>query len=190
MMFRRILVHDWRTLRADFTIAAVAAIFGLSLAYGLLNGVRWTDQIERALDTAAEEERTRFGELQAETASLERGGGAVPAYRDPRNPSVLGQSRGARYAMLPPLALTPLAIGQSDLLPSYYRMSTDAREAILSAVEIENPRTLMTGRFDLAFVIVYLYPLLILVLSYNLLSAEKEQGTLPLVPQPVSLARS
>ena len=189
MMFRRILVHDWRTLRADFTIAAVAAVFGLSLAYGLLNGVRWTDQVERALDTAADEERTRFGELQAETASLERGGGSVPAYRDPRNPSVLGQSRGARYAMLPPLALTPLAIGQSDLLPSYYRMSTDTREAILSAVEIENPRTLMTGRFDLAFVIVYLYPLLILVLSHNLLSAEKEQGTLPLaLSQPVSLA--
>jgi ABC-2 type transport system permease protein len=188
-MFRRVLIHDWRTLRADFTIAAVAVIFGVSLAYGLFNGLRWTNQLERALDTASAEERTRFGELQAETARLERDGGSVAAYRDPRNPSVLGQSRGARYAMLPPLSLTPLAIGQSDLLPSYYRMSTDARESVLAAVEIENPRALMTGRFDLAFVIIYLYPLLILVLSYNLLSAEKEQGTLPLtLSQPVSLA--
>jgi ABC-2 type transport system permease protein len=82
-----------------------------------------------------------------------------------------------------------LAVGQSDLLPSYYRMSMDARETVLAPAELENPRALLTGRFDLAFVIVYLLPLLILVLSYNLVSVEREQGTLPLaLSQPVSLS--
>lgn len=40
----------------------------------------------------------------------------------------------------------------------------------------------------MAFVIIYLYPLLILALSYNLLSAEREQGTLQMMmSQPVGL---
>lgn len=54
--------------------------------------------------------------------------------------------------------------------------------------EIENPLHLLSGRFDLAFVILYLYPLVILALSYSLLSAEKENGTLAMtLSQPVSL---
>ena len=58
----------------------------------------------------------------------------------------------------------------------------------MATTEIENPNRLLAGRFDLAFVIVFLYPLLILTLSYNMLSAEQEQGTLALtLSQPVSL---
>jgi ABC-2 type transport system permease protein len=47
---------------------------------------------------------------------------------------------------------------------------------------------LQAGRFDLAFVVVWLFPLLALMLSYNLLAAEREEGTLALLlSQPVSL---
>jgi ABC-2 type transport system permease protein len=187
-MFRRILRHDWRTLRADFTVWAIAAIFGATLAYGLYNGARWASSQRRAIAAALQEERVRLSELQSEAVRLEREGGRVPPFRDPRNPSTMGQSRAGRYAILPPSPLAALSIGQSDLLPSYFRMSTDSREVVLSAAELENPQTLLTGRFDLSFVIIYLYPLLILVLSYNLLSGEKEQGTLTLaLSQPVSL---
>jgi ABC-2 type transport system permease protein len=60
---------------------------------------------------------------------------------------------------------------------------------VTAGTELENPHRLLTGRFDLAFVLIYLYPLLVLAFSYNLLSAEKEQGTLSLaLSQPVSLA--
>jgi ABC-2 type transport system permease protein len=54
--------------------------------------------------------------------------------------------------------------------------------------DIENPSHLLSGHFDLAFVIVYLFPLLIFALSYNLLSAEREIGTLRLLmSQPLAL---
>jgi ABC-2 type transport system permease protein len=187
-MFTRILLHDWRVLRADLTLIVTAAVFGAALAYGLHNGLRWSKDLLAANEAALQEEHRRFETLSTDTAALERGERTVPAYRDPRNPSPLGQSRGGRYAILPPLTVTPLAIGQSDLLPSSYRMSTDARETVLAPAELENPRTLLTGRFDLSFVIVYLLPLLILVLSYNIVSVEKEHGTLPLaLSQPVAL---
>lgn len=91
--------------------------------------------------------------------------------------------------LLPPGLLAPLAIGQSDLLPYYFKVSTDSRETIMASNEIENPNRLLAGRFDLALVLIFLYPLLILALTYNMLSVEQEQGTLALVlSQPVSLA--
>ena len=49
-----------------------------------------------------------------------------------------------------------------------------------SDYKFDNPLNLLAGRFDLAFVFVFLFPLLILALSYNILSAEKEGGTLQL----------
>ncbi|MBA3891524.1 MAG: DUF3526 domain-containing protein [Gemmatimonadaceae bacterium] len=187
-MFARILRHDWRMLRADLAILAVAVIFGTAIALALANGAGWTAGREAVLAGALAEEEERFAELQAEIHHLERDGGRVSPFRDPRNPSTLGHSRGGRYAVMPPGPLAAVSIGQSDLLPSYYRMSMEARELMASAAELENPHRLLAGRFDLAFVIIYLYPLLILVLGYNLLSAEKEQGTLTLtLSQPVRL---
>jgi len=49
----------------------------------------------------------------------------------------------------------------------------------------------LAGRFDLAFVLVFLLPLLILVLSYNVLSQEKERGTLQitLAQSPLSIGK-
>jgi ABC-2 type transport system permease protein len=85
--------------------------------------------------------------------------------------------------------MAALSIGQSDLLPSYFKVTSDSKENVTAGTELENPHRLLTGRFDLAFVLIYLYPLLVLAFSYNLLSAEKEQGTLSLaLAQPVSLA--
>ena len=89
---------------------------------------------------------------------------------------------------MPPAPLAALSIGQSDLLPYYFKVTSDAKENVTAGAELENPHRLLTGRFDLAFVLIYLYPLLILAMSYNVLSAEKEQGTLALaLSQPVSL---
>jgi ABC-2 type transport system permease protein len=51
-----------------------------------------------------------------------------------------------------------------------------------------NPLKVLSGNFDLAFVLVYLFPLLIIGLCFNILSVEKEQGTLPLLlSQPIGL---
>ena len=58
---------------------------------------------------------------------------------------------------MPPGSLAALSIGQSDLLPYYFRMTTEARENVTSGAELENPQRLLTGRFDLAFVLIYYF---------------------------------
>jgi ABC-2 type transport system permease protein len=185
----RILRHEWRVLSADATIWVVGAIFGLAIAYAMANGIRWTDFQRTAHRQAEQEETERYQRIRVQIGTLERTGTPVAAFGDPRNPTMFGSRFGPRFAILPTGPLAPLAIGQSDLLPSYVRVSTDARETIVAAAELENPHRLLVGRFDLAFVLVFLFPLLILAVAHNLLSAEKEEGTLALaLSQPVSLA--
>lgn len=187
-MFSRILRHEWLTLRADATVWVVAGVFAVAIGYGVWNGVRWVDFQSRALAGAAAEEQERYDGLRQRVDEIVKTGAQVSPFADPRSPSNVGGRLGPRYAMLPPGPLAPLAIGQSDLLPYYFRISTDSRENILAATEIENPHRLLTGRFDLAFVVIFLYPLLILAVTYNMLSAEKEQGTLAMaLSQPVAL---
>lgn len=187
-MFTRILRHEWLALRADPTVWVIAAVFAVAIGYGVWNGVRWVGFQRAALADAAAEESERYGKLSAQAADLQKTGGQISPFADPRSPSNVGGRLGPRYASLPPAPLASLAIGQSDLLPYYFRISTDARENIVAATELENPHRLLVGRFDLAFVLIYLYPLLILGITYNMLSSEKEQGTLALaLSQPVSL---
>jgi ABC-2 type transport system permease protein len=90
--------------------------------------------------------------------------------------------------MLPTAPLGPVALGQSDLFPSQYDVTNQSSVVFMNPSDIESPWHLMSGHFDLAFVIVYLLPLLIFALSYNLLSAERENGTLRLLlSQPLRL---
>lgn len=188
-MFSRILRHEWLALRADHTVWVIAAVFGIAIGYGVWNGARWVSFQRAALADAAAEESERYSKLEARAADLLRTGQSISPFADPRSPANVGGRMGPRYAALPPGPLAPLAIGQSDLLPYYFKVSTDARENVVAATELENPHRLLVGRFDLAFVLIYLYPLLILGITYNLLSSEKEQGTLALaLSQPVSLA--
>jgi ABC-2 type transport system permease protein len=182
--------HEWRSFATDPSVWIAAAVFAAAIAYGAVNGARWVAFQRGAIADAQHEEAVRFDKHQAEIVRITREKAQVSAFADPRNPDAVGRSLGARYAILPPAPTAALAIGQSDLLPYYFKMTTDAKETVLASAELENPHRLLTGRFDLAFVLIYLYPLLILGLTYNMLSAEKEQGTLVLaLAQPVSLQR-
>jgi ABC-2 type transport system permease protein len=187
-MFAALLRHEWRSLSADASLWLVVGVFAAAIAYGTFNGARWVAFQQRTIGQALSEESERHRKAETEIVRITRENAKVSGFADPRNPDAVGRSLGARYAVLPPTPLSPLAVGQSDLLPYYFKMTTDAKETALAATELENPHRLLAGRFDLAFVLIYLYPLLILALTYNLLSAEREQGTLVLaLSQPVSL---
>ncbi|RUL82808.1 ABC transporter permease [Tautonia sociabilis] len=179
-MLARIMRHEARVLAADRSLWALAGLLAAVVAYGALNGASWAETRRAALEAAAAEEAARFDELRRRLGSP---GDAIGV-----GALEVGRSSGARYAAMPPGLLAALVVGQSDLLPSYVKVTTDGRQSLDGADEIENPTHLLTGRFDLGFVIVVLYPLAILALSFDLLSAEKERGTLALVlSQPVSL---
>ncbi|MGE3507980.1 MAG: ABC transporter permease [Vicinamibacterales bacterium] len=188
-MRRQILRHEWRLLTSDGSLWLVVVIFAAAIGYGTLNGVRWVRFQHHAIAEAAREEQERFSAQQKTIARINAGEVKLSPFADPRNPQTAGSRLGARYAVMPPAPLAALSVGQSDLLPYYFKITSDARQNVTAATELENPHRLLSGRVDLAFVLIYLYPLLILAFSYNLLSGDKEQGTLALaLSQPVSLA--
>jgi ABC-2 type transport system permease protein len=190
IVFRRILRHEWRMLTSDATLWTLVVVLGASIGYGTLNGIRWVAFQNRAIAEAQAEESGRLAAHEAHIQRISREKLTVSPFADPRNPEAVGRRLGGRYSVMPPTSLAALSIGQSDLLPYYFKMTTDAKETVTAGAELENPHRLLSGRFDLAFVLIYLYPLLILAITYNLLSAEKEQGTLALaMSQPVSLQR-
>jgi ABC-2 type transport system permease protein len=161
----------------------------LSIGYGVFNGYRSLQFQGTSIAHAVDEETRRFESLKTQVREIEAGRMQAP-FTSPLAPDAAGSRLGLKYAVLPPSAFAALSIGQSDVLPSYFKISTASKESILTANEIENPHRLLSGRFDLSFVVVYLYPLLIIALSYNLISQEKEQGTLAmLLAQPVSLTK-
>ncbi len=186
-MLIQILKFDLKNLAAERSLYVVAAIFAILLGYGAWNGSAWAQHQRTTLVSIQAEQEKRLAALPGR---MERAVGQnLPAFQDPRMPGVVGGREGVPYLTLPPRETAALAIGQSDLYPYYLKASTQSASNVLSSDEIENPDNLLFGRFDLAFVLVYLYPLLILALSYNILSAEREQGTLALtMSQPVRLA--
>lgn len=180
--------HEWRSLSADRMLWVIAPLFAVIIGYGVYNGASWVRFQQTTLDAARQEERERFAKAKAEVIAIEQGGQPASAFTNPRFASVAAGRTGPRYALLPPAPLAALSVGQSDLYPYYFKVSSQSKQTFATNDEIENPGNLLAGRFDLAFVIIYLYPLLILALSYNLISAEREQGTLAMMmSQPVSL---
>jgi ABC-2 type transport system permease protein len=73
--------------------------------------------------------------------------------------------------------LAGLSIGQRDINSSIQSNTIRGLEGQKYDTDIRNPFQLMVGNFDLSFVILYLFPLVIIALCYNLYSEEKENGT-------------
>jgi ABC-2 type transport system permease protein len=119
-------------------------------------------------------------------------GAVAPApHLDPRRAEAAASEWvGAPYVYLPPAPFSALAVGQSDLQPYYTRVTIRTRPILVHSDEIENPLNLLNGRFDLAFVMAFCWPILVLPLFYNVIAEDRETGTLALVAsQPVSLRR-
>lgn len=79
------------------------------------------------------------------------------------------------------LPINSLAIGQRDVNPSIQSVTIRGLEGQKYDSELNNPNNLLSGNIDFSFVLVYLFPLLIIAFSYNLVSEEKESGTWKIV---------
>jgi ABC-2 type transport system permease protein len=106
-------------------------------------------------------------------------------------PTGVGWSKHFSYCISnQPGSAAGLCLGQRDLYPVYYRVNITDLSRQVNAAELANPMKLLTGNFDLSYVFIFLFPLLILSLLYNLYADESEKGTLSLLrSQPVSLRK-
>lgn len=77
--------------------------------------------------------------------------------------------------------INSLAIGQRDVNPSIQSVTIRGLEGQKYDSELNNPNNLLSGNLDFSFVLIYLFPLLIIAFTYNIISEEKESGTWKIV---------
>ncbi|MEH6309158.1 hypothetical protein RYH73_26135 [Olivibacter sp. CPCC 100613] len=73
-----------------------------------------------------------------------------------------------------PHPLNGLSIGQRDVNSSIQSLTIRNLEGQKYDTDLFNPSNLLAGNLDFSFVLIYLFPLLIIGFSYNLLSEEKD----------------
>jgi ABC-2 type transport system permease protein len=129
-----------------------------------------------AAQDAASAELAGAAATLVETLSAQAARG-VPVARDPGS---VGFSVLTWPVALTQAPLAPLAIGQADLLPARYELTARGAHHFLFRTELDSPLRLSVGNFDVAFVTVWLLPLLAIGLSYGIVSAERERGVLAL----------
>lgn len=76
-----------------------------------------------------------------------------------------------------PDKLAGISIGQRDINPGIQSLTIRTLEAQKYDTDLTNPVQLQSGNLDLGFVIIYLFPLVIIALTFNLISEDNEAGT-------------
>jgi ABC-2 type transport system permease protein len=180
--------HEGRVLLADRTLLLVSALFLSLVGYGLYHGVTETARRDDLLEGVARAQREGEAARRVQLRNIMEGRERPQPFANPTDPSSMGGAFGARHAIMPSTPLAPLALGQSELLSNDIAVTVYSKITFMYDSEIENPWHLLNGDFDLAYVVIYLSPLLIFALGYNFLSGDREQGTLKLLlSQPLGL---
>lgn len=161
--------HEWRVLTASAVVLSVVVIFGVALVAAAGLGAARAAREQRTFAAFAE----RTPQQLARSASVRA--------------EVIANDKGW-LAMVPPAPLGALAVGQSDVYPGYLKVTARNLDAVVTGDQIEHPLAVASGHFDTAFVVLFLYPLLILAVSFDLTATERDRGTLRMVlAQPVRL---
>lgn len=177
--FVHIVGQEIRLAARDRVLLCILVGFAAIAFYGAWIGAQW--QVERAATTAAisaeigemmENKREQFAKAKP---------GEIPF-------AAMPQVTPFR-PVLEPGALGPLSIGQAEAYPYAARMLPLGDETMFDAfrVHVDNPASKAAGHFDLALVIVYLMPLLLIAATYDFWVRARERGVLGLtLSQPVS----
>jgi ABC-2 type transport system permease protein len=158
------LRHEWRLLsRSRWAVAALLLLLALSTV-AVVSGLR---EVQRQHDTIARVAELQGQELATQAPKLTRHGdaGTVGYY------AFLGTSDAPTPAAF-------LALGLRDATPYVLRVRALALQSQLHEGETYNPELALAGRFDPAFVAVYLLPLFLIALLYDLVSNERQAGRL------------
>lgn len=188
-MFWKLLRLDFANLLRDRGTWAALLGFALLAGYAAVSGaslVRAEASSQREQQT---NQTTRLDDLKRRAAAVESGA-AFKTAENPRDPHLVGRQDGRVVAALPLSSWSSIAVGQRDLLPQTIVVTSDARLGDAGAEDSGSLARRVNGAFDLAFVMVYLLPLLVISLSFDLIGAERERGTLAMVlSQPISVGR-
>lgn len=172
------LAFELRLILRSRLMAAALLLLLLLASLAVWSGLH---EVERQRETIA-----RVGPLnEQDVASVAR--------RYPSTPEGGSQAYYTFYATWdPPSDAAFLALGLRDVAPHVLRVRALGLQAQLYEGEVFNPELALAGRFDFAFVLIYLAPLFMIALLHDLVSGERQAGRLRMLlalPQGARLWR-
>lgn len=178
-LFRLLLNQELKLLSRNKILATLFSLILVVLLAALWVGSSQLQQQQRTIGQIRAHGRTEADSLVTRIRRIEGAGMRYPGFiwDDPTYAYNTARNEGPQYAVKQPFALQALAAGQRDLQPYYYKVYITKKQMLVHEGEIDNSFLQFIGQFDVAFVVIYLLPLLIIVFTYNVLSSEKEQGT-------------
>ena len=176
-----IFLYEWKHfIRSPFKIIAIL-LFVIAGVYGLHNGAKLFQgqkaEVEK-IEQRVAEERQKIIDEHYKTGVLISEERPWIDYSTP----FWAIWFSSTYHFKNPSPAMVYSIGQSEQYGFYKRVTFWASPYDEDlAEEFANPERLQTGTLDFSFALLFLMPLVLLVLLYNLQSTETEQGFMPLI---------
>jgi ABC-2 type transport system permease protein len=185
--------------RSRTSVGAIAALALLS-ACSVVNGSSGVTARRRAAETLAADHRATLERIAARAAEDEarvrKAGLALdPARQGGRHPVTVLLALADFYASYPPSPAAMLGSPRTGIEPETYRLRAfdddfvpafptygdKALAGLIPERPIEHPRVPIIGRIDLGFFTLYVLPLAVLALAFDVPSADRDAGTFSLV---------
>lgn len=187
-MFKYNFKYEWKTLIRDRWVQSLSLLLLALCLFASYNGKGKVEKrkkdIQEALTQVEEGDEAMALLIDSIQAGLPVD---VPSWRQPVQPTAVGNYH-PRVVAFPPAPLALVATGQSDLFTHYVEPTLRGEAMLLNFTELSSPVQLLFGSFDLSFVLIYLLPLIVIAFTYNILSIERERGSLRLLAtQPMKL---
>ena len=185
-----VIKYEWKNLWRSSTLNVVMLVVFAAGIYGIFFGKFEIQKQELRTNQVQLYEQQQFDSLlhwvALDTSIVDN----QSKYQQAVSPTGVGWNKHFTYYLTQETpASAGLCLGQRDLFPVYYGFNVSDLARQVHMGELTNPMKLLTGNFDLSYVYIFLFPLLIVALFYDLFSGEKEGGTLLLLKsQGVSLA--
>jgi ABC-2 type transport system permease protein len=175
-----IFLYEWKHFsRSSFKIVALF-LFCVASIYGLHNGADLYLKQHKEIEKLNEKVKADIDETIGYFDSGAKGPEARPRV-DVTTP-YWAIRNATTYHYKTPSPSIVYNIGQTEHYGFYKAITISSSPYDTDmAKEIANPERIQSGTLDFAFVLLFLLPLLLLVLLYNIKGAEAEQGFLALV---------
>ncbi|WP_430408860.1 DUF3526 domain-containing protein [Kordia sp.] len=182
--------YEWLLLIRNRWIQLLTILLLLLFGFAVYNGIQKVDARKQNITTAISEFKAKETETLKVLDSIAKGFKVNKSrWLIPSRPIVIGNLL-PRVVNMPAKPTAFIATGQSDLFAHYVKPTVAGDDLSMNYTEMTSPIQLLFGSFDLAFVIIYLLPLLIIAFSFNVLASERESGTLKLLASQPILIRT
>ncbi len=192
-MLKHIVSYEWKMMLRQPENYAIAVTFFLLMCLSMSQGAHYFSSIQQSIDKLILSDKQQRNEVEAHLKKIEKGVVEPPEERNPQVPYELGGRQIVPHVVKAPTPFAPLSIGHSELFAYAYPVSVSNGQLFAPMMEdfnLAHPLRHLFSWMDPAFILIWLLPFWVIVMTYQIRSGEKEQGTLSLIQaQPVYLSR-